>query len=116
MAETFLVHEFHRITSSFESTLCCLDDQVGAADQLRINDAFAERLDLKPLGFGVAEMKRRWRPAFESGVSISQRYKRTSSFISFSLAPWHPSQSSFRRLLISAAVSSRLRPEGVAPV
>ena len=50
-----------------------------------------------------------------SAASVSRRLKRTSPFISFSLAPWRPSQFSFRRLLISSAVSSHLRPVGVAP-
>jgi hypothetical protein len=37
---------------------------------VRLIDAFADRLDLKRLGFGVRELKREGRPAFESGVFL----------------------------------------------
>jgi hypothetical protein len=95
-------------------TFGSLEDLMTPDNPVRLIDAFADRLDLKRLGFRVTELKREGRPAFESWGTVSRRLKRTSPFISFSRAPWHPSQFSFRRLLISAAASSHLRLDGDA--
>jgi hypothetical protein len=95
-------------------TFGSLEDLMSLDNPVRLIDAFADPLVLKRLGFGVKESKMEGRPAFEQRVTVSRRLKRTSPFISFSRAPWHPSQFSFRRLLISAAASSHLRLDGNA--
>jgi transposase len=47
-----------------------LEDLMTPDNPVRLIDAFADRLDLKRLGFGVRELKREGRPAFESGVFL----------------------------------------------
>ena len=51
-------------------TFGSLEDLLTPDNPVRLIDAFADRLDLKRLGFGVKELKREGRPAFESGVFL----------------------------------------------
>ena len=51
-------------------TFGSLEDLVAADNPVRLIDAFAEQLDLKRLGFGMKELKKEGRPAFESRVFL----------------------------------------------